>query len=224
MLKRRFLWKDSFDFGWGWCPSWMENGDPTVGFGAAHDTLEHFPRCIGGFEGEMMAFGAMHVVRREISWNNGDIYDNQASDIQNFLGNVVGGDHQTIRCPGAFNTRNLIFDADFMEAAIARGIKEFCEEQAWERQTAQEVRDKLPPEPVRRMLGWIVKGQRKALKRYDQWQLSPGELAWMFGEIRDEFDRIAKRNGDIGEHIDVRVDFDRRRVTVDRDYDFGTGY
>jgi hypothetical protein len=222
MLKRRFEWTDKSDMGDGWVPAWMEGGDPVgAGFGAAHDVLEHFPRCIGGFEGEMMAFGAMHMVRSEYDFGRFTIYEGHASDLTYFLRNVIEGD-QTLRDPGPFSLDGLYrMDPDATLECIRKGILGACKEMGGYPCSLSELasyRRALPIDADTRILGWMVKGLRKAEKRFAQWDMPGWRLTEMFNEIRDEWDRVAKSTGELGEYIDVRVNFAERDVRITREY------
>lgn len=66
-LVRTFVWGEDAEYGEsGFIPGWIKGANlVAAGFGAAHDVLEHLPNTPGGFEGEMMAFGAMYHVRCE---------------------------------------------------------------------------------------------------------------------------------------------------------------
>jgi hypothetical protein len=216
MLVRRFKWKDSDSFGWGWCPAWMDNGDPVVGFGAAHDCLEHFPRCIGGFEGEMMAFGAMQFVRHYADWRGG-ILEAQRHDIAYFLENVAWQE-QTLRDPGRVRFDDMPHTKEELIEAARKGILGWLHEHA-DGETLWAQRRMLPKDAAARIAGWMALGYHKARKRFAQWNLDSGDLLPLFDQIKDGFDRLAKRDAEPGEQIVVRVDFARMRVSVTRDYD-----
>jgi hypothetical protein len=228
MLTRRFIWKDTPDFGFGWCPAWMENGDPVVDFGAAHDVLEHFPRCIGGFEGEMMAFGAMCYVRRYADWRRGGILDNQASDISYFLRNVAWAE-QSLEDPGPFrDTPDLMEGVEEVTEMARKAVLSYCyEEASFPRRSLREMVDarrRLPADTVRRIVGWHIKGQRKAAKRFARWGLDSYDLILLFDEIKRQFEHESKREAAEGESLVVRVNFERRDVSVTREFEPQRGY
>lgn len=217
MLKRRFEWTDNSDYGAGWTPTFIKGADPTTGFGAAHDCLEHFPRCIGGFEGEMMAFGAMHFVRSEYPWPRGDIYYNQKGDLANFMRSGLMYGEQTLNDPGSVPTNSDYIDQSTLRKMVRAAVMEILGEEADDRHNRAYYLRKLPPDPVNRIMGWINKGVLKAEKRYAQWGISGWQATDLFMQIEEGFEKRAG-SGEFGEYIDVRVDFSRHKVQIDRDY------
>ncbi len=223
---RRFKWSDSSDMGPGFVPDWIENADPVANFGAAHDALEHFPRCIGGFEGELMAFGAMHYVRGEAAgydWNRGTIYAAQKSDLEFFLPNVLQGD-QTLKDPGTVNLRALDndpgFNLDELRRNVRGAIASVCREQDYNDDdsggsASAATRRKLPHQADDRMVRWIVKGYLKAKRRFERMGVSPWEAHCLFKEVTRKFSALCE-GGEHGEEIHVRIDFRKQTVRVDR--------
>lgn len=224
MLTRRFKWDDQSDFGTGWTPAWMEGADPVQGRGAAHDVLEHFPRCIGGLEGEMMAFGAMHYIRGEQSgfyWGKHGIYRNQASDIEHFLRNRAWSDGvPLVREPGKVRMEADSIHHEELRLQVRKAIYNVFTESGSGGYTRQECRAALPRGTDERIMGWIYKGYHKAEKRFAQWNLKPWDCANLFRKVQERFDRTAKW-AEESMQITVRVDFRQRFVSVDADYPRG---
>jgi hypothetical protein len=222
MLTRRFKWGES-DLGEGWIPAWMDNADPTEGQGAAHDCLEHFPKCVGGFEGEMMALGAMHVTRDYVDatrwqWN---LYEAQSYDIAYFLRNVLDGEQTINDVPRRMDldryTWDLPFDVSTMRDAIRKGIVSALREAVhgdFDR-TMWSERRALPPKVDERILQWMAKGAIKAQKRFETLGVSPVQLGNIFESIARGFNEVGK-GGEHGEEMVVYVDWQRSSVDIVR--------
>lgn len=223
MLKRRFEWKDDTELGAGWVPAWNEHLDfPTTGFGAAHDVLEHFPK-LGGMQGEMMAFGAMHFVRSD-DWkfrNSRDIYEAQKNDIARELTDFTwAGKHLPV-CSATRKGSDYI-DTEKLRAMIRESITSALHDMA---SGADEnyayFRRMMPRDIAQRIERWIIKGAIAAEKRYAKLGVPHGcQMTDLFGQVLEKFDQVAKHNGEEGEYVDVRVDFNERAVTVVRDYHY----
>lgn len=220
MLKRRFEWKDDTELGAGWVPAWNEHLDfPTSGFGAAHDVLEHFPK-LGGMQGEMMAFGAMHFVRSEYSWSRGDIYSMQVHDIANELRNCVCDDKQ-LESPGRSRLQSDYIDADSLREAVREAVIYALGELTDADFSRKQYRRQMPSDICQRIEGWIMKGAVAAGRRYARMGVPQGwQMTDLFNQVAEKFDQVAKQNGEVGEYVDVRIDFNERAVTVVRDYHY----
>ncbi len=225
-LVRKFDWVDHEEFGWGWVPAWIENADPVTGYTAGHDVLEHFPRCIGGIEGEMMAFGAMHIVRasREQGFGRRGICAAQGDDIERFFGDLhmQGDSADLIRDPGRVNLDDAADDIDMEQLGreVRKGLVRMLDERTRDSDsTRARVLRELGPRGIdKRIVGWIAKGALKARKRFAQWDLDTYELAELYNEVEKQFNALCDSEGEPGEQITVRVDFAARRVTVDREW------
>lgn len=217
MLKRRFEWKDGTELGAGWVPAWNEHLNfPTVGYGAAHDVLEHFPK-LGGMQGEMMAFGAMYFVRSEYHWRGGDIYSVQVHDIANELHKIVLDDKQ-IESPGRSRLQSDYVDADSLRNTVRKAvISTLYELECGADYSKAHYRRQMPSDICQRIEGWIMKGAVAAERRYTRMGVPQGwQMTELFNEIEEQFDRSAQC-GEEGEYIDVRVNFAERAVTVVRE-------
>lgn len=220
MLKRRFEWKDETELESGWVPAWNEHLNfPTSGFGAAHDVLEHFPK-LGGMQGEMMAFGAMHFVRGDhYDWNSGDIYAAQMSDIARELVDYTWRG-ELPESPGRSVLSSNYIDSDrlreMVREAVVIALDEMVEGDGVEKNRAH-FRRKMPSGIAQRIEGWIVKGAIAAERRYTRMGQSNGqEMAELFRRVMEDFDRVGKRGGEEGEFIDVMVNVKELEVTVNR--------
>lgn len=226
-MLRTFKWEDHDNFGEGWVPQFFEGADPvSAGFTAAHDCLEHFPDFLGGLEGEMMAFGSMHYVRRYFDFSNkyrySDIFMAHTADIGSFIyDRLVSNDGVKCRDPGKFNASRLYNFDDAttliaIRAGIMDGIKEYVH--GGEEGTKTEVLRMLPHKLDQRLLGWMVKGYREATSRFGSVGLDEMDMLEIFTEVSEEFEKAAKRDGEIGfdDIIDVSVNFKQRKVRVTR--------
>ncbi len=218
----RFTYEDDDDFGPGFVPDWIEDANPSQGMGAAHDVLEHFPNCIGGFEGELMAFGSLIFVRGEhyqpLNRHLWNVYDGISSDIQYFLPTVLYGE-QTLRDPGAFRASEVTdegMNLPLLRVSVSAGVRIAIEHQVYGDQTVESIRATLPGDAERRIVGWIVKGYRKARLRFKRADLPEWRACELFETIASEFDQALKEEGSPGDEITVKVDLRNRSVDVRR--------
>jgi hypothetical protein len=186
--------------------------DPVTGMGAAHDILEHFPNDEGDMEAEMQALGASLLVRNDAYFNmrgnKHSAVDNLASDFPFTFDQHMEG-RTMLRDPGRYHLHGAIAD---QLAELGPAIrKAFADERDGEA---------LPEwvatgEAERRLLGWINKGYRRAIKRYkgvNHW------LPAMFQRLEQELDSALK-HAEEGQVVRAAVNFKTGAIGAVVDYE-----
>lgn len=208
MLVRDYKFDPDADMGPGWCPAWMDNADPVEGFTAAHDCLEHFPVCVGGFEGEMMAMGAMHFTR-QCHPDMTNLWEDNAFDIRRFLQNVQAG-AETLKHPG-----RVIWDGmdDYRTMNLSEGRFQIAKAVEDANEANYPVSVTLPEDAAERILGWMVKGYRKARARFKRAGLTEFHTYLLWKQVEEKFDKTRKF-ADEWHTIRVRIGLKAQKVDV----------
>jgi hypothetical protein len=214
-ITKRFVWTDDSEYGSGFKPDWIPQADPTQGFGAAHDVLEHIIDTRGGFEGEMMAFGAMHYVRQYYPWRTGMVYDNQHYDIANFLRNVESEMQTCVEAPISKDDwhEDYTFSSDEMRVWVRRAIMMYIKEAQYGDESRASVLRVLPVGISDSIVGWISAGYQAAVEFYTSRQISKHDAVDMFVEVQRLFDQHTK-GGEAGDYLDIHVDWESQEVTA----------
>jgi hypothetical protein len=225
---RRFKWVEDSDFGAGFAPTHIPQADPVFsGMTAAHDVLEHLFDKVGDFEGEMMALGAMHLVRADMD-NKLPMYELQYGDISNFVGDLLRGKHECKPPKKAVKLRqDHRFDSEEMLLWIRRGIMGCLRECAGSYpgrfHDLVEQRRYLPKNLDRIILEWMNLGFEEADRFSNKHNVPPCEWAGMFSTISQEFER-KMRWGEPGSAMRVTLDFDNGRAWVEHKLPYARAY
>lgn len=172
----------------GFRPKNARWADPTEGFGACHDLLEHRIGDTGTMEEEMMALGAMAFVRGETYFSQiGSRYtfpENLAGDFPNFHHHFeqAGRRGMRLRYPGRTMPIN---DGSPFEANVedllrhARNLmrSEIGEVPRWIQEGSDDIR------------GWMRRGYRAAKQRYRRVNVPTYALPGFFIDLTKALDR-----------------------------------
>lgn len=203
MIRRTFVCEEHEEYGsLGWRPEWMPNAEPYGGMAVAHDMLEHEPNDDGGAEAEFRALGAALWLRGDTGYfQNGRPGENLASDIPDILGRVWYGG-QTLTDPG--RTYRL---PERAEIELNRVRSELRKHYQYE-----DPEDRRPTrQEVDRILGWMRRGYRGAIRRFrrlDNYSLCHA----VYQRIENTADALL-RHAEEGQRMIVRVNL--RRCDVD---------
>jgi hypothetical protein len=221
MIKRTFSRAEHPDFGFtGWKPSWMPNGDPLEAMGCTHDILEHVVDKISGAEGEMMAFGCALFVRGEGGYWNGRHHnepsDNLSSDFNDILPRIFQG-AESMQDPGRTYQLSDGWVEQQINDTVRKGFQLVKSEQYLDEPLPKIPGGMSQAECKRRMVGWMRKGYRAAVRYYrGRYRMDAYTAGHMFNQIQEE---IAKYEyAEIGMEMTVRVDLRYMDVTIECDY------
>lgn len=211
MAKTIFEWREDKEYGGeGWILKGFPNFNVSSGLGIAHDTMEHFADGDGEMGAEMEAFGAMLYIRGESGWfynkpGGRSFAESLGDEISRFLEDVRHGVAQ-LRDPG--KTYRLSDETENeLQELLRRGIRvanhNLNEDLFDLGDTYTSGRD------TDRMLGWMRKGYRRAVKRYAG--NCSDELAYAFDQV---VDATKRRYGEYGDELHVNVNNKTLKVTV----------
>ena len=213
---RRFNWEDGRSHPSsrgleGWLMKGFETLDPTLGFGVAHDALEHFDATLGA-DAEMMAFGAILWGRGDSGFKfgpNGVMYA-LVSDIQGFL-------EDGMEWCKPIPTRPLR-DSEFSKSVWAEDtLSDF--RRAMVKGLLEPDGNDNPPrltDKAEAMLrtDHIVQWMRRGMKRTERrWGRSGGHEAFVsaFHQLKDDRN-VQSSNHEMGDVLIVRIMPDGRGV------------
>lgn len=191
-INREFIYEEHQDSGfWGLTPAWMQIADPSTGQGCAHDMLEHFPSVGNPFEDELLAIGALYVLRYEAGRVNRTPAEYIAAILQEVLGYMLRrGDVPLPRKTRALNREDLPESEmqDAVELAfdmLSRTWKEHLQGD-----DADEPRSLDDVQAVKqRVTEWLLRGYARAYRRYarsDVW----GVATRLFPAVTKEVDSL----------------------------------
>lgn len=213
MISQEFLIERHPDYGeLGFRPKFMEDGDAFGPMALAHDILEHTPEAcrVGGAEGEFMATGAMTFVRFEGHfWSRfqpGNVNPPEAhmsSDFADIFRKIEAGE-QTLKDPGV--TRKCRHDTFFWKI-IRTGFKNCRDEKT-----------KYPKGAGRRLLGWMRRGYRSAVKRYKGYD--PYTICRLFSELEFKAAQVLRNVDFEGQAIRATVSLARGEAYVRTLHDY----
>lgn len=182
-IVRKFEWRYDDEWGvHGWAPAKMPHFNALgVGFGIAHDVLEHFSDTDDSLEGEFMAFGSILYFRAETDWwahegvlSSPDPAYQMSSDMYEFVANALA--------------------AGWLRDTCKRGVKPLdteLEDILWRLKSKVLAQlggdDRVAPDQHERFkttlycaLDWMRRGYRKACRR---WGLALHERIELFNTV-----------------------------------------
>lgn len=217
MIVRTFEFGYDDTYGWGFAPEGCENADHGFGLFAAHDTLEHFPGGDFGCHDELMAFGCIYWLR----WLN-QALPNQyngftgktakeyfESDIIEIVNHHL---HEGLDLPepppfrwgSGWDNEHMREQLEGAGVIAAKGYKE-----GWDCDYHADVEqdpdyERRFNEAFTKVDGWLVRGVRKAQKRYAD--LDSYTLAYeVFKPIQAAVDEFDKLDEDTGQGVFMRI-------------------
>lgn len=216
MIVRYFTKKEDWETGnVGWIPEFMpsEAVGVSTGVGIAHDVLEHLVDKIGGFEGEMMALGALLWGRGQAGTLNNR--DGLKFDIAFSLENILYK-NETLKDPGHTYRLNDDYDSYFeemFERHVYEGIRMFRRETHEDGQ----IYDLTDSEVKRRIIGWLRKGVRAANDLFwNKYRADNYAVAMLFKDITNLAEKPAydADNYYTGDRLKVSLDLGRCEVKM----------
>jgi len=229
-LTRKFRWEDNTEYGGGgWMPTWICDADAFQSVG--HDVLEHLCKDEpGASEGELMALGVYYCIRSEQGLGNNympayKMLGNTIQDIMNDSFNTNDGHWRELSDPGItrYTVKMGELEDEFNEA-YWYGRHSFNTDDHDERSAPdrrQFLRDAFPR---RWAVGWMLRGYRRALHRYNQGGF------WNFGKLVDRIDKASsKAAARVEEHeenvtLEVRVDLRTADAKLTVSYPWGESF
>jgi len=215
MMIRKFEFAEYEEYGFnGWKPMWMQGADPITGQGIPHDILEHHPGMQLGAEAEFHALGASWWIRGENGYFTGRYRppeENYASDFIEILRRISDGE-ETLHHPGPTRPirESMWGHVDrSLNKIVSRGIEMANSE-------FEDYPLVLPHDAHERILGWMRKGYRYAIRRYNH--VTDGYSLCRLFERTVEVVERETRGADIGMVMEVRLDIANNRVSAFADY------
>lgn len=216
MITRWFVHKEDDETGdRGWIPEGMDNANISYARGIAHDTLEHAVDKVNGFEGEMMALGAL-MWGRGIAGTLPNSRTGLKYDIAFSLENIIYKD-QTLKDPGKTYRLSNIDEGDWFEEIfeeqVYQGILQFRNE------TREDglIYGLTDSEVKRRIIGWLRRGVRAAIKMYyTKHKLDSYEVAMLFDKVMGMADKPKYKadNYYTGDRLKVSVNLATQEVKM----------
>lgn len=217
---RKFKWGPDEEFGGeGWIPTWIENANAVgMGFTLAHDSLEHFPNCINGFEGEMLAFGQMLFVRIESGYAyKGRQYvspeDSMSYDIANFINNWW---FDGCEDPGPVPECSEGMPDETFDEIARKGVLYWVTEYQRDMlsETINTYREIGGKQLAPRIAGWMRLGYMRARRRFEKYGLNCWHASELFRSIAEQFDEGNFNDGTEGDELHVKIDLAKREASV----------
>lgn len=211
-MKYKFICERHEDYGTlGWRLLSRPNYDPLAGMAVAHDVLEHPTNDRGDATGELMAFGAMHLVRGEEYYSQKDYRNvslayHQSQELLDMLYRVLRKEEASIWVTNV-SERCAVDEeiAETMRAVEALYIAEELNEPS-------EV--ELTEYTLRQCRQWMTEGYRRACKRFRG--VDRHDLLQAFCEIELEADKALE---EAPEGCELTVSLTMKSATItDRRY------
>jgi hypothetical protein len=155
---------------------------PLIGFGLAHDSLEHF--ALETVADEIMAHAAMYWGRYRAGYCNqygrGLTLEDIGSEWINLFQAIQGGHNLT----APRNTRKLDDEIEEDISAIAEAGRRALRDEGFEfwQTAAGEIEQKFR--------GWFRIGFRKAEAKFRKMGIDPSELSHLFGQLVTRFEKL----------------------------------
>ena len=153
-------------------PDWFGNATPTSGRGVAHDMMEHFSSQAGPVEGELEALGAALALRWEQGANRSllSTEDIMAGDILSVILDMVREELQVPAPKRSQKIDDKLTDDTLVES-VRRGFQMAKEEFRYDKEDAARSEALLTKELFYTTVSWLRRGYRRALKRYEAYDL-----------------------------------------------------
>ena len=171
-------------------PDWFANASPTSGRGVAHDMMEHFSSQAGPVEGELDALGAALALRWEQGANRSlsSTEDIMARDVCSVILDMVREDLQ-VPAPKRSQKIDDELTDDTLVEGVKRGFQMAKEEFRFDEEDAARGEALLTTELFSTLVSWLRRGYRRALKRYEAYDLHFVGNEF-FSAVTKEIDRL----------------------------------